>query len=492
MNELAHKGEKKKSQPIIVLAGVLLYGSWLAFLYPWIRFQFWQPDTFWLIETGRLILEKHCLPSHDTYSFTASAPQWLVYQWLTEILFSLANSLGGLAGVAVFGAVILAVLFCVLIFRKMINEGSNSIVSVVVIWLAAYAFFPYLSALRPQLLSFVLFWLLATVCAAGKSGLPIRQALIRTFLIGVVWANCHVSFPIGLVMIAANLAATLLLYLRQQADRKLPILFAAMLVTFSAATLVTPHGISLWMFMVSLGNLIPNPELQPLAWSEQPQLIALVVITFAACWYRRKKIDIGDFLVLVALLLAGNKCGRLIVYFCIFCCPVVGQAVTDWLTPLIKTGHLGRLSESVKSAALTRWYVPCILLLATFVSISQPVFLRSNLPVQAAKFLEGHPLSGHLFCDAQSGSYLIYTSHGAIPVFLDTRLDLYDRDFVLRFIKALNLGDGWQELFSQYKIAAALIPNDRKLKEILDRQTDWKPIYRDPDFSLYVQNGSKD
>jgi hypothetical protein len=117
---------------------------------------------------------------------------------------------------------------------------------------------------------------------------------------------------------------------------------------------------------------------------------------------------------------------------------------------------------------------------------SQPVFIRNNIPVQATKYLADHRVAGNLFCDGRSGSYLIYKLHGAIPVFLDTRLDLYNTDFVLREIKALNLGEDWKELFAQYKITSALVPNNVKLREILDGQPDWKVVYHDPDFSIYA------
>ena len=151
--------DKPPSLLMLVLAGGLLFGAWYVVLYPWIRYQFWQSDTFWLIETGRLILQKHCLPTHDPYSFTATAPHWMLYQWLTEVMFGLAHFADGLTGVALLGAGLMAILFCILMFQKMLRDGTNPIVGLAAITLAAYAYYPDLASLRPQLLSFVLFWL---------------------------------------------------------------------------------------------------------------------------------------------------------------------------------------------------------------------------------------------------------------------------------------------------------------------------------------------
>ena len=326
MNESVETQDKPSNKIMIMVAAILLFAVWYKFLSPWVQFQFWQSDTFWLIETGRLILEKHCLPTHDIYSFTASAPHWVVYQWLAEVIFSLANDVGGLTGISLVGEVLLAVLFCVLMFREMLKNGINAVVAVAVIWLSAYSFFPDLSSLRPQLFSFLLFWLLAVVCADIKAGGPVWKALARIFVIVVVWANCHISFIAGLVMLGANLVGSLLLYLLKKTDKRQPIVFAAAITTFVIATFFTPFGLSLWSFIFSVNNVYYTQEVLPLAWATQPRLVLLAIASLASFWYLAKKPDPGSILALLAMLLIGNNCGRLIIYFCILSCPaMLGQ-----------------------------------------------------------------------------------------------------------------------------------------------------------------------
>ncbi len=335
MSESVDAKEKQPGKPMIIAAAILLFGIWLTFLSPWVQFQFWQSDTFWLIETGRLILEKHCLPTHDIYSFTASAPHWTVYQWLAEVIFSLANDIGGLSGVSLVGEVLLAILFCVLMFREMLKNGISAVVTIGVIWLAAFSFFPDLSSLRPQLFSFLLFWLLAVVCADIKAGVSISKVLLRTFIIVVVWANCHISFLVGLVMLVANFFGSLLLYLLKKTDKKQQVLFAAAITTFLIATFFTPFGLSLWSFLVKVNNVYYTQEVLPLAWATQPRLIAVAVASLCSCWYLAKKPDPGSILALLALLSIGNNCGRLIIYFCILSCPAIGFALNQCLSKLL-------------------------------------------------------------------------------------------------------------------------------------------------------------
>jgi hypothetical protein len=478
--------EKPPSLITKVLAGGLLFFVWFIVLFPWIRYQYWQSDTFWLIETGRLIIEKHALPTHDPYSFTTLASHWTVYQWLTEVIFGLAHAVNGLAGVALLGGLLMAILLFVLMFRRLIKIGVTPIVAAGAVTLCVYSYCPDFSSLRPQLISFVLFWLMMVVCAESKNGLAPWKAINQTFIIAVIWANCHISFPVALLLLLANFAGTLLCFIRKRCDKKLPILFASMLTTFIIGTFFTPFGLALWSFIGTTHNMFFTQEVGPLIWTDQPLLMTLAFLTFLSCFYLRKKLDGGDLLTAIALILVGSSCVRLIVYFCIFSCPLIGQAASQVFSARLNRGRLGRLSEALKSVALSRFYILGVVLLTTFVVMGQATRIPRSIPIEAAKYLKEHPIAGNMFCSAHSGSYLIYSSHGAIPVFMDTRIDLYDPAFCKRFLQALIYADGWKELFSQYKIGAALLPNGTKLRFVLDQQPDWKAIYRDRNFSIFV------
>jgi len=197
---------------------------------------------------------------------------------------------------------------------------------------------------------------------------------------------------------------------------------------------------------------------------------------------------LGYFLSLLALLWLGNSCARLIAYFCLLSCPVVAAALSKLFAEQLARGLLSRWHQKVSSIVRSVYYPPAVVALAALSVLSQPLLLQSNVPVDAAKYLAAHPPSGNLFCTAHAGSYLIYSSRGAIPVFIDTRLDLYDTDFCVKFLDALYGARDWEKLFDQYKIAGALLPHDDaniKLGAALDSRPDWKVVYSDKYFDLY-------
>jgi len=137
-------------------------------------------DTYWLIEVGRNILHHLALPTTDPYSFASLRTPWIVYQWLTEVVLALANTFG-LKGVAILGEVTLGLLLCVLIFRRMIRLGANSLVAFIVIAIVTHATYSDIATVRPQLFSFVFLFILQTILedvwsagAVGYTKLEIR------------------------------------------------------------------------------------------------------------------------------------------------------------------------------------------------------------------------------------------------------------------------------------------------------------------------------
>src|SRR5205809_4134075 len=48
--------------------------------------QLYDPDYFWHLRTGQLILDAHAIPRHDPFSFTRPYAPWLVNAWLFDVL----------------------------------------------------------------------------------------------------------------------------------------------------------------------------------------------------------------------------------------------------------------------------------------------------------------------------------------------------------------------------------------------------------------------
>src|SRR5258708_35444332 len=76
------------------MLGALLAGT--VFLLK--RSFFVDPDMWWHLKTGELILSTHRWATTDPYSYTSAGAPWLASEWLGEVLLAAAYRLGGLRG----------------------------------------------------------------------------------------------------------------------------------------------------------------------------------------------------------------------------------------------------------------------------------------------------------------------------------------------------------------------------------------------------------
>src|SRR2546428_11153984 len=76
-----------------------------------------DPDLWWHLANGRLIVTTGTIPHVDLYSFSAAGQPWVMHEWLADLMMYLVYQLGGLpllvaisAGVGAAGAICLYVI----------------------------------------------------------------------------------------------------------------------------------------------------------------------------------------------------------------------------------------------------------------------------------------------------------------------------------------------------------------------------------------------
>ena len=110
-----------------------------------------DPDVWWHLRTGQLILQNHSLFHTDPYSFTRSGQPWVDHEWLSEVLmFGLYRVAGAGGLIVVFAAIIAATLL--LVFMRC--PGRPYLAALVTLW-GAVASAPTWGV-RPQIFSLLL------------------------------------------------------------------------------------------------------------------------------------------------------------------------------------------------------------------------------------------------------------------------------------------------------------------------------------------------
>ena len=124
---------------------------------------------------------------------------------------------------------------------------------------------------------------------------------------------------------------------------------------------------------------------------------------------------------------------------------------------------------------------------------------ESSYPVEAANWiLENLDVNNiKLFNEYNYGSYLLYRG---IPVFIDSRADLYapefngkkdengeynGRDIFSDYINTSNISTYYDDKFKQYEITHVILKKNTKLNMLIMRDVKYKEIYSDKNFVIY-------
>ncbi len=185
-------------------------------------------DVWWISAAGRQMLATGSIPARNLFSFTDPGQPWVMHEWLFGPLYAWGLSHFGPA----FFAAVVILLFstaAVLLAAGVLTAVQSPSRGLMLVIFALLVFHLRLETPRPTHVA-VLFPLAMVVLAFG-SRFTWANALACSAL-ELVWANCHGSFPLGIVLLLLAAAERAL-------DRRARLTAA---VTAAAVTLLNPYG----------------------------------------------------------------------------------------------------------------------------------------------------------------------------------------------------------------------------------------------------------
>ena len=260
-----------------------------------------EPDLWGHVRFGLDILEAARVvpPPVDPYSFTADRP-FLYHEWLGGTVMALAYRTAGGVGLQMLKAAMALAIFGLLWSSV---RGASFGWRWTALALAAFGTLPILLTLRPQLWTAIGVLIVVRVITA-KTARP----LILLPVTFALWANLHGGWIVGGAIVAIVTAVALV-----QRDERRWLLLAAGAASF-AATLATPFGTELWLFLaetVRLGRADVS-EWQPI-WRLGPDSIALwlATVAFAVTTIWRVRVGVRDVAVVALFAFAAAWVDRL-------------------------------------------------------------------------------------------------------------------------------------------------------------------------------------
>lgn len=212
----------------------------LAFLIGCVEIE--DPDIWWHLRTGQLIVERHEIPRHDWFTYTNPESAWIDLHWGFQLIVAGLWSLGGAAALTAIKALLGAAALGIAVFT---SRGGASWRRTVACWLPAALIFSGRNQVRPEMFSF-LFLAVELAIVAKLRERPQRAWWLPA--IQAIWINVHALFVLGLVAWGCFLADAVVRRLRTDRRRlaKQPPddfrLWAGVTLAMATASLVNPYG----------------------------------------------------------------------------------------------------------------------------------------------------------------------------------------------------------------------------------------------------------
>ena len=454
-----------------------------------------DPDVWWHLRTGQLILQTGHVPRVDPYSFTRAGQRWIDHEWLSQILiYGLYRAGGWITPIAFFGAIAAAALM--LAYAR--SPGKPYVAAVVTL-LGAFAAAPSWGV-RPQMLTFLLASVLLLLWDRSYS----RPGLLCWIPpIILLWANLHAGYALGIVFVILFAAGDALdaafgLMARSELTRRLKIL-TAVLAASLAVVAINPNGTSLYTYPFqtlhssAMQRYITEWQSPDFHAGKHLPLLLMIMGSLLLPAISPHRLRPRDLLLLVVMTFAALISSRHIPIYVLVAVPMLSATLNAW----IMEKHFSlpwRNKPLPRPRAVLNACILVILALSAaarlrYVSAHQPAVEAKEFPAAAVSYLRTHRLSGPMLNHDNWGGYLIWHLAPQYPVFVDGRADVYGDGFLKEFASVYFVqGKNWQQLLETWGIQSVFLPPDAPLVTALGTIPSWTVAYADRQAVIMIKH----
>ena len=513
-----------------------------------------QNDTYYTIKIGELIKNNGIdmmdhFSWHENLSYTY--PHWL-YDFCTYLIYSI----GGFKGVYIITCVLSAILgISIFLVNSKLTKSKS--ISFIITMGVIYALKPYIAA-RAQLVTFILFiWELFFIekfIENRKIGYGIGLILISTLIANLhvaTWPFFFVLFLPYIVEYLIAIVSDIIIYkkckmlvikhkmkkaqknndierlkelqikLQEQEDKNLKIKdkrenknnsyklvikrrenvkFLIIIMIICAFTgLLTPLGDTpyTYLYKTMKGNTTQNiSEHLPLTLINNTNAMCVLVIFLAILIFTKTKIRLSDLFMLSGLCYLMFSTRRQFSIFVLICSVILTKFIVDLINTYTKKG-IKEFEEAFRNVLVVISLTVLIGLMsydAVKPKLDDKFVDSKSYPVEACDYiLENIDLSKARFYNEYNyGSYMLFRG---IPVFIDSRADLYapefsgnkDEDIFTDFINTSSVSKFYEDTFKKYNITHIITGKNSKTNMLITKTHDknYKEIYSDDKFVIY-------
>lgn len=478
----------------------------IAFAVGIVYFPFPNPDLYWLLATGRRMVETHAFIYQDPFTFTVAGSPWSPPSWLSAIAYFLLYKTGGMGAVTALRMLLVAGIVA-LTLRTLRRTGMTWAVSAPLLVMGILVAHTRLTD-RGQLFEYLFL--------AGLVGFLLRSHEVkgRSFFVlpvamQLLWVQFHSSFLLGptlaLIFFASEwIAARVPMWrpLHTHDFRRAFTLVGLLLV----ACLVNPNprAFLLQPFDPAQRELLARFTLE---WKSpfdpaiavgnfHPYYEMLLGLAAASIILNFRKLPLAPAAMMLATAWLSLQSHRFRVEFALVAVPMIVLLMADVEARLRKGGKRRFLSPRVEKVAGLAFAL--LLIVLNRGRFTEARDTTSGHPARAFDFVLQNDIAQRPFHSIAYGSYLLWDGYGERRTFIDGRN--FDARLYRDFLLAQASDEGWSAAVRKYQLDSFILPAwsvaDAGMRNVHERlireRARWDLVHIDEDAFVYVAKASAD
>ena len=517
-----------------------------------------QNDTFYTIKIGEHILQNG-IDMKDPFSWHENL-DYTYPHWLYDVIIYLVYSIGGQVGIYI-STIVLSITLGITMYLVNTKFTKNKLTSFILTIGAMYLLRNYIAA-RAQLVTFILFLLTVYFIEMFLQTKKKRYAT-GLIIIPIIIANVHLAvFPFYFILYLPYIAEYMIYILsnteiilttakidrlnkkilkttneeeiqkikeeiqelEQKSEKiiskkekinanpyKIKIsgndnvkgLIIIMIICLFTG-LLTPLGTTPYTYLIKTMQGTTTQSISehlPLTLVNNLEFMCALVLFIAILTFTDTKIRLSDLFMLGGLVLLTFYTRRQFSMFTLVCIVILNRLINALINKYDPEGCKKAIN---KLTTITGMIVTiCLVLTISIVQykpkIDHDFIDEGSYPVEAATYiLENLDVNSiKLYNEYNYGSYLLFRG---IPVFIDSRADLYAPEFNLGVtvfddymdLSGVNI-DNIEEKLDEYGITHMLMYKTSKLRRFVEQDTEkYSLLYEDDNFCLFQRNQTKE
>lgn len=263
--------------------------------------------------------------------------------------------------------------------------------------------------------------------------------------------------------------------------------------------LLTPLGTTPYTYLIKTmqGNTTDNiNEHLPMTLANDTDAICMIILFLAILMFTKTKIRLCDLFMIGGLFYLMITSRRQITMFAIIGSVILNRLMVNLVEIYTKENVKEKIPKHIASIII----ILGVLAFSYYVGKgrwNEEYVDEATYPVQACDFiLENVNLQTAKFYNEYNyGSYLLFRG---IPVFIDSRADLYapefsgkEDDIFMDFMDTSNIGKFYTDIFQKYGMTHVITYKNSKMNMIITKTKDpnYKELYQDDYFTVYEISG---